>query len=385
MTDGLLIRSDTAMEGELSSNHIIEFEKYILSAIYRVMKKIIFLGLFLLTLLSLSGYQSIWCQVLKRADPAPDRFAIEKDNRKLSIPVHSSHPLTENDDQLKYLIIIVHGCGLNADKCFETGQQIVASLKISKSRMMILAPQFHDGVGLDEKGLLFWDKRWRGGGKSLSTGLNNGLPKLSSFEVLDKLTDVVTKQNSNIQQIIILGHSAGGQFVLRYAAMNNHHEILEGKGVFIHYVVANPSSYLYLDQTRFHFNSTGEILLTAKEELKECPSYNKYKYGLEELYGYAEPLSPQLIRTRLLKRPVMFVLGTADTDRGWSLDTSCEGDAQGENRYERGLLYKHHLSPFVKNSPKSQHIWLEIPEVGHDSIEMFTHPRFITELKILDF
>ena len=348
------------------------------------MKKIIVFSLFLLTLLGLSGYQSIWCQVQKRANPAPGRFTFEKDNWKLSIPIHSSHPLTETNGQLEHLLIIIHGGNLNARKSFETGQKIVASLKISKSRVMVLAPRFPVRINPSEKGLLFWDEKWREGGRSLSTGLNKGLPEPSSFEVLDKLTDVITKHNSSIRRIIILGHSAGGQFVLRYAAMNNLHELLEGLGVSIHYVVANPSSYLYLDRTRFYFSSTGEILMISKEELKDCPGYNKYKYGLEELYGYAEPLSLKLIRTRLLKRPIMFALGTVDTDRSWSLDTSCEGDAQGGNRYERGLLYKHHLALFVKNAPESQHCWLEIPEVGHDSIGMFTHPQFITELKALD-
>jgi hypothetical protein len=254
-----------------------------------------------------------------------------------------------------------------------------------KDRFLVLAPQIIEGVKLKEKGLLFWDQRWKGGGMSLSTGLNKDLPSLSSFEVIDRLIDVSIKLNPGIHRIIILGHSAGGQFVVRYAAINSRHEFLEQQGVSIRYVVANPSSYPYLDQTRFHFNSAGEILITSQEELKDCPGNNKYKYGLEELYGYAKTLSPQLIRTRLLTRPVMFVLGTADTDRNWSLDKSCEGEAQGENRYQRGLLYKHHLGHFVKTSLESQHIWLEIPEVGHDATEIFTHPRFITELKTLDF
>jgi pimeloyl-ACP methyl ester carboxylesterase len=350
------------------------------------MKKTIFISLFLFTLLSLSGCQSFWYLFLKCVvDIAPDRFTVEKDNRKLSIPVHSSHPLTENDDQLEYLMIIVHGAGLNAGKTFETGQQIIETLKIDKSRIMILAPQFLEGVDPDEKGLLFWDQRWRSGGKSLSTGLNKDLPKLSSFEVLDRLIGVVTKQNPNMRRIIILGHSAGGQFVLRYAAINNRHELLGGQGVFIRYIVANLSSYLYLDEARYQFNSKGEILKTSRGELMDCPSYNKYKYGLENLYGYAETLSPQTVRTRLLARPVMFILGTADTVRNWSMDKSCEGDVQGENRYERGLLYKHHLGHFVKTSLESQHIWLEIPEVGHDATEIFTHSKFITELKTLDF
>ena len=29
-----------------------------------------------------------------------------------------------------------------------------------------------------------------------------------------------------------------------------------------------------------------------------------------------------------------------------AMDKSCEGDMQGENRYERGLLYKRHLRTF---------------------------------------
>jgi pimeloyl-ACP methyl ester carboxylesterase len=350
------------------------------------MKKIIFITLMIATLLGLNGCQSLWYQFLNIiVDIAPDRFVFEEDHEKLSIPIVTSNPLDKNSNETEYLIIMIHGAGLNANKAFETGQQIIDSLKLPKDHFGVLAPQIIEGVKLDEKGLLFWDRRWRSGGMSLSTGVNEDLPSLSSFEVIDRLLDVAIKLNPGIRRIIILGHSAGGQFTVRYAAINKRHEFLEQQGISIRYVVANPSSYPYLDQTRFHFNSAGEILITSGEELMNCPTYNKYGYGLEELYGYAEALSPQIIRTRLLSRPVMFVLGTADTDRDWGLDKSCEADVQGENRYERGLLYKHHLRSFAKGSPKSQHIWLEIPEVGHKATEIFTHPRFIAELKTLDF
>lgn len=238
---------------------------------------------------------------------------------------------------------------------------------------------------LDEKGLLFWDRKWREGGISLSTGLNKDLPSLSSFEVMDRLIDVSIKLNPNIHKIIILGHSAGGQFVLRYASINSRHELLKQRGISIRYVVANPSSYPYLDKTRYKFTSKGKILKIPQEEFKDCSGYNKFKYGMEDLYGYAENISITTIRKRLITRPIMFLLGAEDIDRNWSLDKSCEGEAQGENRYQRGLLYKHHLGHFVKTSLESQHIWLEIPEVGHDATEIFTHPRFITELKTLDF
>jgi len=338
------------------------------------------------TLLCLSGCQSLWYLFLDAVvDIAPDRFTFEEDQKKISIPIVTSHALDKNNNETEYLIIMIHGGGLNAVNTFETGQKLIESLKMPKDRFLVLAPQIIEGVKLKEKGLLFWDQRWKGGGKSLSTGLNKNLPILSSFEVIDRLIDVSIKMNPGIHRIIILGHSAGGQFVARYAAINSRHDLLEKQGVSIQYVVANPSSYTYLDKTRYQLNSKGEILEIPQEEFMNCSGYNKYKYGLEDMYGYAEALSPRLIRTRFLTRPVMFVLGTADTDRNWSLDKSCEGEAQGENRYQRGLLYKHHLGHFLKTSLESQHIWLEIPEVGHDATEIFTHPRFIIAVKTLDF
>jgi len=350
------------------------------------MKKIIFIILMIATLPSLSGCQSHWYQFLNIiVDIPPDRFVFEEDHEKVSIPIVTSHPLDKNNNETEYLIIMIHGGGLNAVNTFETGQQFIESLKMPKDRFLVLAPQIIEGVKLEEKGLLFWDRKWREGGMSLSTRLNKDLPSLSSFEVMDRLIDGSIKLNFNIQKIVILGHSAGGQYVLRYAAINNRHELLKQRGISIRYVVANPSSYLYLDKTRYKFTSKGKLLKLQEEEFKDCPGYNKFKYGMEDLFGYAENLSKQTIRTRLLTRPVMFLLGAEDTDRGWMLDKTCEAEAQGKNRYERGMLFQHHLRTFTKSIQNSQHIWMEIPGVGHNSAEIFTHPKFITKLKTLDF
>ena len=111
---------------------------------------------------------------------------------------------------------------------------------------------------------------------------NKDLPGLSSFEVIDRLIEAAVKLNPGIRRILILGHSAGAQFIVRFAATNGRHELLEQQGISIRYVVANSSSYPYLDQTRFHFNPAGEMRITSSEELLNCPGYNKYKYGLEE-------------------------------------------------------------------------------------------------------
>ena len=350
---------------------------------YQKVKYVLFA---LLVLLSLSGCQSIWYLFLNTfVDVAPDRFTIQENDRRLSIPIYTSHPLTADNDALAYLVIMIHGAGLNAGKAFAIGQKTADLLTMAHHRIMVIAPQFLEGMKPDEEGSLLWNRLWRSGGASIPCDLNEDLPRLTSFAVLDKLIAAVTRRNPGLRRVLIMGHSAGGQFVLRYAAMNNHHETWQGQGVFLQYVVANASSYLYLDERRFQLGTHGEIVETAQSGLRRCPNYNHYKYGLEEMYGYAENITPEHIRVRLLTRPILFLIGAKDTGRGWGLDKACEGEMQGENRYERGVLYRHHLGQLVKNAPGPPHIWLEISNVGHNSTEMFNHPNFIKKLKTLNF
>ncbi len=344
--------------------------------------KLSIFSLIIAVTLFLSGCQGLWYMFLSCVvDVAPDRFSFEESNTQLSIPILTLHSLEKANKDIKSLVVIVHGAGLNAKKSFSTGSRIVNELGESTNKYMVIAPQFLEGIKPEEKGLLFWGRQWRSGGVSLSEELNEGLPRVSSYEVMDKLIGFVTESNSNIHQIILLGHSAGGQFVSRYAAISNHHEDLKNKGVSIFYIVANPSSYLYFDATRYQFDSNGEILIKAKDELANCESYNEYKYGLENLYGYANSISKHDIRSRFMNRSIVFLLGQEDTERSWSLDKSCEVEVQGENRYERGLLYKHHLQSFVNAGQKSKHHWMVIPGVGHDSNEVFTHSEVIKRLR----
>jgi predicted peptidase len=117
---------------------------------FLIMKKIIFIILMIATVLSLSGCQSLWYQFLNIiVDIPPDRFVFEEDHEKLSIPIVTSHPLSKNNNETEYLIIMIHGAGLNAVKTFEIGQQIIESLKMPKDRFLVLAPQFIEGVKLE--------------------------------------------------------------------------------------------------------------------------------------------------------------------------------------------------------------------------------------------
>jgi pimeloyl-ACP methyl ester carboxylesterase len=84
---------------------------------------------------------------------------------------------------------------------------------------------------------------WRSGGVSASH------PDLTSFDFIDQvLKKLANKQVfPNLGAIVVAGHSAGGQFVARYQMANRVHDTL---GVPVTYVVANPSSYAWPDNTR---------------------------------------------------------------------------------------------------------------------------------------
>jgi pimeloyl-ACP methyl ester carboxylesterase len=305
---------------------------------------------------------------------APERFTFSKQGHTLSIPIRTSHPLDTAGSQLTHLIIVVHGSGLNPDSSLRRGKKIAETVGLDLKNVMVAAPQFlQKRVGHDEKGVLVWDSKWRGGGESLSINSNHDLPRVSSFEVLDRLIQRIAAQGS-LKRVTVLGHSAGGQFALRYAAINRIHDDMARQKTHMNYVVANPSSYLYLNKERYAFEEKGSIKPIPGHQLAGCPQYNNYKYGLDNLYGYAKSLPIAKIRQQLMSRPVLFLLGTLDNERGKGLDKTCSADCQGDNRFERGLLYKHHLQSLAPAGLKSRQQWLEIPGVGHSASKVFYYP-----------
>jgi hypothetical protein len=69
------------------------------------MKKIIFITLMVATLLGLNGCQGLWYQFLNiTVDIAPDRFVVEEDHEKLSIPIVTSHPLGKKNYETESLL-----------------------------------------------------------------------------------------------------------------------------------------------------------------------------------------------------------------------------------------------------------------------------------------
>ena len=95
---------------------------------------------------------------------------------------------------------------------------------------------------------------------------------LSSFEVMDRIIKKISNQKilPNLKRIILIGHSAGGQFVQRYAVGT---QVTQETSIPTYFVVSNPSSYLYLHDSRISFSNDFEQFIPS---VNSCSDYNEY-------------------------------------------------------------------------------------------------------------
>jgi hypothetical protein len=111
----------------------------------------------------------------------------------------------------------------------------------------------------------------------------------------------------NLIDVVLAGHPAGGQFVQRYAAANPERFPTR-------YIVANPSSYLYMDKQRWTGGSLDQFTVPTILEQSRCPTYNRYRYGLEGLNIYMQVVGESKIRSQYAERRVIYMLGEDDND-----------------------------------------------------------------------
>lgn len=75
---------------------------------------------------------------------------------------------------------------------------------------------------------------------------------VSAFAVLDDLLAYLADRHRfpHLQDITLIGHSAGGQLLQRYTLLGTGDQALRTLGIHVRYIVASPSTYLYLDANR---------------------------------------------------------------------------------------------------------------------------------------
>src|SRR5438132_1077211 len=189
--------------------------------------------------------------------------------------------------------------------------------------------------------------RWTSGGASF------GNTAITSFGVIDQLLGKLAAKKAfpNLSAIVLTGHSAGGQFVSRYQMANQVHETL---GVPLRYLVANPSSYAYLDAVRPSVTTLYANVsalppgymsalpekppepFTAFSDRRGCTTYDDWPYGTQKRVGYAANASVDQLKKQLSSRPAVYLLGGLDILPLFGFDGSCSAMAQGPTRLARG-------------------------------------------------
>ncbi|NJK49473.1 PEP-CTERM sorting domain-containing protein [Candidatus Gracilibacteria bacterium] len=305
-------------------------------------------------------------------DICSSRLTFTQDGQELKLPYCRNHPLGKADDDFQRALIVIHGASRNADEYYADVFNTAKDANEADEDTLIIAPQFLEDEDIEAFNLsddtLFWSSGWREGNLSRDT---DELPRpfrISSYSVIDEIIKRLVEPGKfpELDEIVIAGHSAGGQFVNRYAAGSQ----VQPNNTSLRYVVSNPSSYLYMNEERA---IPGTLDQFAIPNASSCPTYNEYKYGLDgELNAYMETPGIEGIRSQYLSREVVYLLGGADTDpNDDSLDTDCEAMFQGSQRLERGTIYYNYLQHYYGSAVLDTHTKSIVPGVGHDYQLMF--------------
>lgn len=277
-------------------------------------------------------------------------------------------------DQVRELIVVVHGQNGSSLNAVKTGVKIAKGLG-RYSTALVLAPHFLETSTLTNMSMnpLVWSGKnnWRRG--DLSNGPADS--RVSSFTVMDLLLHhyMDRQKTPNLQSVLILGHSAGGQYVQRYAIGTD----IDIKNPSLRFVfsVANPSTYMYLSLQR---PLPGRLLGFDIPNESRC-EWNNGHYGFGAPNEYMSRYSESTLIQRYLQRSVIYALGSLDSDPFHpQLGRSPCAKLQGDHRLDRGLKYFSFLETFF---PAHRHALVVVDGVGHEASRMLTSEALIRRLK----
>lgn len=237
----------------------------------------------------------------------------------------------------RLLLLVFHGVGRNGGPYRNHARPLA-----DRVCAIVVAPQF-------DQRRFPRDEYQYGGVKSASLASGASATSAVGRRTVDLIPEFVTWAREAAGQTelpyILLGHSAGAQFVDRVAA----YAPVPAARV----VVANPSTWVLPDtKTAIPFGFGG--LGTDEVEERALRAY--------------------------LAEPLMVLLGQDDVRQRW-LAQGKQGRAQGDNRYDRGTHAFHAAEEVAKRNGWTFG-WklIEVPGVGHDAAAMFDSPQAVEAL-----
>ena len=279
----------------------------------------------------------------------------------------SNHDIGVAGNTIERVIVIVHGAG-RTNVSYERLLDAATDNGI-ENETLIFAPQFLVGDDIAANALgpeaLFWPNGWRQGHLSV----NNGLGRISSFELVNRIVGELVANNPNVADVVIAGHSAGGQYG---AALCGNQPVGAGAGRDLrHGTGALRARQSFVDGVHGQQpQARKQCRAFAVPAGAACPDYDDYKYGLGgNLNRFVTRIGgADQVRAQYPTRDVRYLLGENDDDaNSSSLDTGCEAMLQGRHRLERGIVYYNHIRDVFGESVHDVQIKTISPRTGHTS------------------
>jgi pimeloyl-ACP methyl ester carboxylesterase len=303
-------------------------------------------------------------------EDAPNRKPVKEvaDGRiavgtKGTLPLYVSSDWSNAEPNITRAVIVLHGRLRNADVYYQSAKTAQAAAGEAGRATIMIVPQFLADIDVEAYHLpadtLRWTlEGWEGGDDA------TGPKPASSFEALDAILARLADRKlfPNLKDVVVAGHSGGGQVVQRYAIASRGEAPLTAAHIAVRYVVANPSSYAYFSDQR------PEPQIAAS-----CAGYDNWKYGMQARPDYLAKPAPAELEKTYVARHVIYLLGTKDTNPNHpALDKSCMAEAQGPYRYARGHSYAATMASRDGGTPN--HHLFDVEGVGHDGDKMLTSP-----------
>jgi pimeloyl-ACP methyl ester carboxylesterase len=267
-------------------------------------------------------------------------------------------------------IIVFHGLHRDPSTYMQDVDEARTDAGAAGENTLLIAPQFlndEDARAHDlPADVLRWHlNQWEAGEPAI------GPAAISSYDAIDAILALLSNRTlfPNLREIVLAGHSGGGQVVQRYAVVGHRIAAVEKAGIALRFVVANPSSYVYFDDYR-----------PVPAVPRGCKEFNAWKYGFLLAPPYlGSPSSSTALETAYVSRRVTYLLGAKDDDpNGPDIDKTCAAEAQGPTRLRRGLNYFKYLQS--RHNTGLNHRVFVVPGVAHDAHGMFTSPCGIDSL-----
>ncbi|MEN6308881.1 MAG: hypothetical protein ABFD91_14125 [Anaerohalosphaeraceae bacterium] len=277
------------------------------------------------------------------------------------------------NEAIERVVLAIHSSSYDAKAYYDNATKAMQMANADNHKCLIIAPHFLSEEILNllspeaqgKKDYLRWELRpfW-----GTSRGIYNGKSVLiSAYDVIDQiLSHVVVSGNfPNLKTVIILGHSAGGQLVNRYAAGNDFETtIARPRNIAVKYLVMAPSSYVYFTPERFVRTPNSHFEIPVNPPA----GFNNWGYGMENLFVYHKNrrITPEMMQKNYAAKTILYLVGQKDKDPDdKSIGRSEAAMLQGRHRLERGRIYfdylVHLFGPEIKNTQR----FVAVPDVGH--------------------